>query len=117
MAIAENTAELALFGETTLEVHGISTDPLIPFQRINTLNVGCLAPYSVVRFDSFYFWLDDKRRIVKSDGRSFDDIGQAIQRDLRDLSTLSDAFGYREDTDRNRCIVFVFPSAGRPWAY
>ncbi len=116
-AITENTAELALFGDSTLEIHGISTDPLSPFQRINTLNLGCSAPYSIIRFDDRYFWLDDKRRIVQSDGRSFESVGDAIQRDLRDLGTVSDAFGYREDTDRNGCLVWVFPTAGRTWSY
>jgi hypothetical protein len=117
VAIAENTAELGLFGSSTTEIHGISTDPLIPFQRISTMNVGCSAPYSIVRFDNYYFWLDDKRRIVKSDGRSYESVGDAIQRDLRDLGTVSDAWGYREDTDRNGCLVWTFPSEGRTWAY
>ncbi len=116
-AIAENTAELGLFGSSTTEIHGLSTDPLTPYQRINTINVGCSAPYSIVRFDNYYFWLDDKRRLIKSDGRSYDSVGDAIQRDLRDLTTVSDAFGYREDTDRNGCLVWVFPAEGRTWAY
>lgn len=117
VALAENTAELALFGTSTLEIHGISTDPLTPFQRINTLNIGCSAAHSIVRFDNSYFMLDDKRRFVQTDGRDFQDKGQAIQRDLRDLGTVSDAFGYREDTDRNGCLVWVFPTEGRTWAY
>lgn len=117
VAIRENTAELGLFGTSTTEIHGISPDPLTPFQRISTINVGCSAAHSIVRFDDYYFWLDDKRRIIKSDGRSYNSVGDAIQRDLRDLGTVSDAFGYREDTDRNGCLVWVFPTAGRTWAY
>lgn len=117
VAIRENTAELGLFGTSTLEIHGISTDPLIPFQRISTLNLGCSAPYSIVRFDNSYLFLDDKRRFIQTDGRDFQPVGDAIQRDLRDLGTVSDCFGYREDTDRNGCVVWVFPTAGRTWSY
>ncbi len=117
VAILENTAEMTLFGTSTMEVHGLSTDPLIPFQRINTLNLGLLAAYSVVRVDSFYFFLDDKRRIVKSDGRAYENIAEAIQRDLLSLGTVADCYGYRERTNRNDCLVFVFATAGRTWAY
>src|SRR5216110_3763269 len=117
VAITENTAELALFETSTLEIHGISTNPLTPFQRISTLNVGCSAEGSIVRFDNNYFWLDNKRRFIQSDGRSYEPVGEAIQRDLRDLGTVSDSFGYREDTDRNGCLVWVFPTAGRAWAF
>lgn len=121
VTVAENTAEMAVFGTSTLEVFGISTDPLVPFQRINTLNIGLLAANSVVRVDgdenSAYFFLDSKRRIVETDGRGQKNIGEAIQRDLRNLGTVSDCYGYRETTDRNDCLVFVFPAAGRTWAY
>ncbi len=117
VAIHENTAEMALFGTSSLEIHGLSTDPLIPFQRINTLNLGLLAPYSVVRVDADYYLLDDKRRIIKTDGRSYGNIAEAIQRDLLSLGTVSDCYGYRERTNRNDCLVFVFPTAGRTWAY
>lgn len=116
VALYENTAEAALFGTSTLEIYGLSTDPLIPYQRINTLNIGLLAAYSVVRVDSFYFLLDDKRRIIKTDGRSYENASEAIQRDLQRLMTVSDCYGYRERTDRNDCLVFVFPTERRAWA-
>ncbi len=117
VALHENTAEAALFGTSTLEIYGLSTDPLIPYQRINTLNIGLLAAYSVVRVDSFYYFLDDKRRIVKCDGRGYENIGEAIQRDLLRLTTATDCYGFRERTDRNDCLVFVFPTSRRTWAY
>lgn len=116
-AIKENIAEIALFGTSTMEIHGISTDPLVPFQRLNTLSIGCSAAHSIVSIDGVYHWLDDRRRLVRGDGRSYEVFGEAIQRDLRELSEVSDAVGYREDTKRNNCLVWNFPTAGRSWAY
>jgi len=117
VAIGENTAELAIWGQTTTEAWGTTTDPLAPYQRINTLNTGMSAPYSAVRFDNYYLWLDDKRRFVKSDCRSYEVISGAIDKDLRGLMTVSDCWGYREDTDLGGVIVWVFPTAQRTFSY
>lgn len=117
VAVYENTAELTLFGQTTTEIWGISSDATNPFQRINALNIGCSAPYSPVRFDNAFVWLDDRRRLVLSDGRSYEVISEAVERDLRNLSTVEDCFGYREDTDRFGCLVFIFPTSERTFTY
>lgn len=117
VAIGENTAELALWGKTTTEVWGVSVDPLTPYQRIITLNVGMVAPYSAVRFDNFYVWLDNHRRFIQSDGRSYSVLSEAIAKDLRNLTTVTDCFGYREDTDLGGVVVWKFPSDGRAFTY
>lgn len=117
VAIGENTAELALWGTTTTEAWGTTTDANAPYQRINTLNIGMSAPYSAVRFDNYYFWLDDRRRFVSSDVRSYEVVSKAIEKDLRGLSTISDCWGYREDTDLGGVLVWVFPTAERTFAY
>ncbi len=117
VAIGENTAELAVWGKTTTEAWGTTADALAPYQRINTLNIGMSAPYSAVRFDNYYFWLDDRRRFVSSDVRGYEVVSKAIEKDLRGLSTISDCWGYREDTDLGGVLVWVFPTAGRTFAY
>lgn len=117
VAIGENTAELVIWGASTTEIWGVSVDPLTPYQRITTMNVGMAAPYSAVRFDSYYFWLDSARRFIQSDGRSYNVVSEAIAKDLRNLGTIDDCFGYREDTDLGGLIVWVFPTAGRTFAY
>jgi hypothetical protein len=117
VAIYENTAELFLFGKTTTEVHGISSDALVPFERITTLNLGSLAPYSQIRSDNVFSWLDNQRRFITSDGRSYEWLSEAIQKDLLGLSAVEDCFGFREDTTRGTMLVWVFPSAARTFAY
>jgi hypothetical protein len=117
VAIGENTAELALWGKTTTEIWGVSVDPLTPYQRVTSINIGMGAAYSAVRFDNSYLWLDNTRRFVQSDGRSYSVVSEAIAKDLRGLATISDCFGYREDTDLGGVLVWVFPSDGRTFAY
>lgn len=117
VAIGENTAELTLWGKTTTETWGVSVDPLIPYQRVTAINIGMSAPYSAVRFDNYYLWLDHTRRFVKSDGRGYEVVSEAIAKDLRSLTTVSDCWGYREDTDLGGVIVWVFPTDGRTFAF
>lgn len=120
VSIAENTAELILRGSSTIETWAISSDPLTPFERIVTINVGELAPYSAIRWGNDYAFLaqDDGRRcFVRSNGREFQNLSEAIEKDLSQLSTVDDCFGFREDTDMFGCLVWVFPAEGRTFVY
>ena len=117
VAIGENTSELVLWGKSTTEVWGVSVDPLTPYQRVTTINVGMSAPYSAVRFDNDYFWLDDKRRFIKSDGRSYEVVSDAIAKDLKGLTTIADCWGYQEETALGGVIVWRFPTDGRTFTY
>lgn len=117
-AVYEATAEMMLFGGSSTEVFGISPDPLIPFQRATVIDIGISAPYSPVRIDGAYAWFDDRRRFVLSqDRRGYQVISDAISKQLRDLTTVSDCFGYREETDNYNLLVWVFPTAGVAFAF
>lgn len=112
VGVYENTSELFVFGQTTLQVYSISTDPLAPYSSIGTAaNVGCIAPYSPTRIDNQFVFLDDARRIVLSDGRQVQDITGNIQSELRGLATVSDCWGWRERHDRYDLLCLHFPSA------
>lgn len=117
-AVYEATAEMLLFGGSSTEVFGISVDPLIPFQRVTVLDIGISAPYSPIRIDGAYAWLDDRRRFVLSqDRRGYEVISDAIEKQLRGLTTIADCFGYREETDEYSLLVWIFPTAGVAFAY
>jgi hypothetical protein len=118
VAIGETTAELVLWGKTTTEIWGVSVDPLTPYQRIVTLNIGMGAPYSSIRADvggaDCYFWLDNKRRFLKSVGnREYAVISDAIAKDLKSLVTITDCRGYCEDTALGTVLTWIFPTDGR----
>lgn len=108
-ALGENANEVFVWGSTNLEIY--ATDPLRAFSRVGTRDYGLVAPYSPVRDDNAFVWLDHKRRVVRSDGRSVEPLSEAIQARLDDLSTVSDAFGYRVDEGPADNIVMTFPTA------
>jgi hypothetical protein len=106
VACAENTNDIFVFGRTSLQL--FAPDPSVTFAPSITREVGCLAPYSVVKVDDRFMWLDHLTRIVISDGRQWEDAGAPIQGTLDALTTPSDAYAYRFSEKFADCIVFRF---------
>ncbi len=106
VACYENTNDIFLFGRTSLQLFapGGSTT----FSPSITREVGCLAPYSPVKVDDQFCWLDHQTRFIMSDGREWKDVGGAIQATLDALTTPSDCYGYRYSESFADCVVFRF---------
>lgn len=116
VALYENTNEIFPFGQTTLQV--FANDPQVVYSPLATREYGLSAPYSVVKRDQTFYWLDHKRRFVQSDGRSVDpSYGVPMQRLLNELSRVDDAFGYWVHLGPCDAIVWCFPTDGRSFAY
>lgn len=115
VAVGDATNEVFLFGTTSLQVVAPSSDEV--YSKVSTVDVGCSAPYTVVRYDNTFFWLDNKRRIVRSDGRQLDVVGEQIQSTLDEIEDVSDAYAFVVNEGPCNAIVFVFPSDGRSFAY
>jgi len=111
VALGENTNTVFIFGQTTLQL--FSPDPTWTFSPANTINIGCSAPYSIIRVDESFAWMDDKRRIVVSDGMSYSPISDDIAEDLKNLTTVTDGFGYRVYEPPVDCMVWTFPTDGK----
>lgn len=116
LALGENTNEVYLFGTTNVQVF-IPDDSSV-YSPVSAREYGCIAPYSVVKVDHSFAWLDHRRRIVLSDGREFQVLSEAIQQTLNDMEEVSDAFGYRIVHGPLDAVVWVFPTDGRTlvWA-
>lgn len=114
-AIADNTNELFAFGAETLQV--FSPDAILGFAPGRALNIGLIAPYSLVRVDDMFGFLDREKRFVVTDGRSFNDnisvVSKPIEASLLGLSTVTDCFGFRMRTDRWDAAVWMFPTDGK----
>jgi hypothetical protein len=106
VACAENTNDIYVFGRTSLQL--FSPDTAVTFAPSITKEIGCLAPYGVVKFDEKFVWLDHLTRIVMSDGREWQDVGGAIQATLDDLTTPSDLYAYRFTESFADCLIFRF---------
>lgn len=115
LALAENTTEVYVFGSTSVQVYG--PDPVFRYSPVSTREYGCVAPYSVVKVDGYFFWLDHLRRVVRSDGRSFEVVSAAIKVTLDAIATVSDCFAYRVTVGNTDAVVFCFPTDGRSFAY
>ena len=106
VAAAENTNDIFVFGRTSLQL--FSPDTSVTFAPSITKEVGCLAPYSPVKFDDRYAWLDHLTRIIVSDGREWDDVGKPVQRTLDALTAPDECYGYRFGESFADCLVFRF---------
>lgn len=112
VAVADNANELFAFGAETLQV--FSPDATVGFAAGRTLNVGLLAPYSLVKVDDMFAFLDRERRFLLTDGRQFSDttsvLSKPIEARLRTMGT--DCWGYRLRSDRWDACVWMFPTQG-----
>lgn len=115
VALHENANEVFAFGLTTVQI--FSTDSVTTYAPVTTRDRGCIAPYSIAKWEQGFIWLDDRRRFVASDGRNFEDIGKPIKGSLDDMSIVSDAFGYHAVTRNADCYVWTFPTDGRTFVY
>lgn len=115
VALGQTTGEVAVWGQTTTQVFGPDADLI--YAPIATLELGMGAPYSAIKVDDAFMWMDPKRRFVRSDGRSFTVLSQAIQKTLDAITDVSDCFGYRVTQGPLDAVVWTFPSDGRSFCY
>ncbi len=115
VALHENTNELFLFGKTSLQV--FAPDASFVYAPVTTREVGCSAPYSVIKTGQLFAWLDHERRFVLSDGRSQKVLSDPIQQTLDSIETIDDCVGHRISTGPVDCLVWRFPSDGRTFCY
>lgn len=106
VAIAENTNDIFGFGTTSLQL--FAPDSSTTFAPSITREAGCLAPYSPVKWDDKYVWLDHQTRFVSSDGRQWEDIGQPVQGTLDGLGHPEECYSYRFTESFADCLVFRF---------
>lgn len=117
VGIYENTNELFLFGSETLQVYAVGSDPTLPFEKVSTINVGLGAPYCVISLEQHFAIVDDTRQCALTDGRSVQYLSDAIKKDLRGLTTISDAWGYYEEQGQFSYLVYRFPTERRSFVY
>lgn len=115
VALTENLNEVQAFGSTSVQV--FSNDPITNYAPVSAAEYGCSAPYSVVKVDGTFYFLDHKRRFVMSDGRQSQTISDPIQRDLHNMASVSDCFGYRVVHGSCDAVVWTFPADGRTYAF
>lgn len=115
VALGSSTNELFVFGSRTLQLY--NADSVLVFAPISTIEVGCGAPYSPIKVDQKYYLLDDKRRFLQTDGRTYEVISGPIRKTLESLTEVEDGFGYRVLIGQHDCLVWTFPTDGRTFVF
>jgi hypothetical protein len=115
VALADNTGEAWVFGQTTLQT--FTADPETKFSPVSSIELGCGAPYSIVKDDDSFHWVDQKRRIVKSAGRGYEVESTSIQRTLDGMETTADAYGFQVADGFLDAMCWKFPTDGRTFVY
>ena len=115
VAIVENSNEVFAFGTNSLQI--FLPDASLVYSPTQTLEYGCAAPFGIVKVDQAFMWLDDRRRIVYSDGRAVKVISDPIKATLEEITKVDDCFGYRILQGPIDVIVWTFPSDGRSFAF
>lgn len=114
-ALWENTNEVFAFGSRSLQY--FTPDATSVYAPVTTKESGIAAPYSVIKVDQNFAWLDHQRRFVMSDGRSLNVLSEDIHGDLLGMTTVDDCFGYRVLTGNCEVLVWQFPTDGRTFAF
>lgn len=115
VAVHENSNEVYAFGATCVQV--FVQDPQLVYASATTRENGLSAPYSVVKVDQEFAWLDHLKRFVLGSGRGVEVISGPIQSSLDALSAVSDCYGYRVQLGVCEGIAWAFPSAGVTYVY
>jgi len=109
--------EVYLFGPLTIEIW--ENDGRTPFARVpgGALEIGCIAPYSIIKKDEGFYFLDNKRRFVFLNGRSPSFIDCPYQKEIQGLATVSDCIGLSIEEAGQSFLKFIFPAANRTFYY
>jgi hypothetical protein len=116
-AVFSNSRELFVFGASTVQAYSLGSDPLLPFLASSTVQIGAITRHGIIPVNDVFAWLDDQKRFVISNARSFEVISDPISSDLRALSKVTDAYGYRIEFGRFSFLLWVFPAAGRSFYF
>lgn len=115
-SLYENTSEILAIGTTTTQF--FVADPTTGFATVRTVNTGSRAPYAFCADVEVVRWLDNRKVIVESDGRSVLPISSpSITSTLRDLVTTVDTWAFHADIGTYRLSVFVMPTEQRAFVY
>jgi len=114
--------EVWLFGQNSVEVWYNAGNPDFPLSRIQGAfnEIGCAATFSIAKMDNSLFWLGADARgqgvVYRANGYSGQRIStHAVEWQIQQYSTISDAIGYTYQQDGHSFYVLTFPTADKTW--
>ena len=111
-------SKIYAFGPTTLEIwYNAGLSGATPFARERVIERGLIAPYSVLRANNTFYWLNEERRLVFLNGATVQSVSLPVDRSFNDIVTVDDAFGTLWRVGGKYFLVFSFPTEDKTWAY
>jgi hypothetical protein len=114
--------EVWLFGQNSVEVWYNAGGADFPLSRIQGAfnEIGCAATFSIAKMDNSLFWLGADARgqgvVYRANGYSGQRIStHAVEWQIQQYSTISDAIGYTYQQDGHSFYVLTFPTADKTW--
>jgi hypothetical protein len=111
--------DLWLLGATSLEIW-YNAATTFPFERIKggMIRTGCIAAASVFEFDRYLYFIDDKKRAVRSLGLQTERISTPqIEYIWGQQTSITDAIGFAYSDEGHDYAVFTFPTANFTYVY
>lgn len=112
--------ELWLFGEQTVEIAQVGSDPDLPFTRTAFIEHGILAPHSAVKQDNSVFWLGRNESgqgcVYRADGYTPQRVSTfAIEYAIAGYANPENCTAFTYQQDGHHFVVFNFEEA--TWCY
>jgi hypothetical protein len=116
VSLGQSSNDILAFGTSTVQI--FTPDTSVDYAPVLTREFGISAPYSLIRTEGAFGWLDSHKRFVISDGRELQIISDPpIQHDLDSLTTWDDCFGWRYREGDIECLAWTFPTDGRTFVF
>ena len=124
VSMIESLREIWLIGERFTEIWYDAGNQFFPFSRLQgiSLQVGCAAKHSIVRFDQGLAWLAANERgqnlVVTTQGYQMTVIStEAVANAINSYPVVSDAIAYSYSEAGHTFYVITFPTADVTWVY
>ena len=116
VALRVGSKEIVIFGKRSIEF--FYDDGVSPFSPIQGAyqERGCIAPYSIVNAAGAWIFLDNERRVVALEGRTFTTLSGPYDNIIRDIDKVSDAYAAYFTIGMNSFYVISFPSVERSFS-
>jgi hypothetical protein len=109
-ALLAHNREIFLIGQATTEFWENTGDSTVRFQRVpgGFVQVGCIAPYSVIKTEEAIYWLDHNRRVVRWAGGKLEGVSTPYDKEIATYSQPQDCLGDYVKIDGKPFLLFQF---------
>lgn len=111
-AVYPRWSEIWVFGQETIELwYNDGDTPFVPYGT-GVISTGCIAPDTIQWIRGGFYWLNQKREVVRSSGQSYEIISDPIKNLLRADEEITDAVADYVTVANEELYILTLPSFG-----